>query len=138
MAATGVQRLRELIGHFKREVVVLWFCTRHPRTPFFAKALAAALVAYAFSPIDLIPDFIPVLGFLDELILLPIGIWLVLKLVPADVLAESRAQAARWLDERRPRPRSYLGAAFIVALWLAALSALLWLGWRWAESWPAY
>lgn len=117
---------------------MLWFCTRHPRTPFVAKALAAGLVAYAFSPIDLIPDFIPVLGYLDDLIILPAGAWLVLKLVPADVMAECRDQAARWLEERRPRPRSYLGAALIIGVWLAALSAALWLGWRWAGSWPAF
>lgn len=129
-----MKRLRELAGRFKREVVVLWFCTRHPRTPLIAKALAIALVAYAFSPIDLIPDFIPVLGYVDDLILLPIGVWLVMKLVPGDVMAECKVEAERWIEERRPRPRSYLGAALIVALWLAALIVLLWLGWRWAES----
>ncbi len=115
-------------------MVTLWFCTRHPRTPFVAKALAAALVAYAFSPIDLIPDFIPVLGYVDDLLLLPAGIWVVMKLVPKDVLAECRDQAARWLEEKKPGPRSYFAAALIVALWLAAL----WLAWRWAESWLAW
>jgi len=103
-----------------------------------AKALAAALVAYAFSPIDLIPDFIPVLGYLDELILLPIGIWLVLKLVPQDVLAECRDQAARWLEEKNPRPRNYLAATLIVVFWLAALIFVSWLAWRWSESWLAW
>jgi uncharacterized membrane protein YkvA (DUF1232 family) len=134
----SASRFRIWAERLKRDVVVLWFCTRHPRTPFIAKALAVALVAYAFSPIDLIPDFIPVLGYVDDLILLPIGIWLVMKLVPDEVMAECRVEAERWLEERRPRPRSYLGAAAIIALWLAALSVLLWLGWRWAGSWPAY
>ncbi len=129
-----MKRLRDWAGRLKGEVFALWFCTRHPRTPFVAKALAVALVVYAFSPIDLIPDFIPVLGYLDELILLPIGIWIVLKLVPQDVLAECREQAAHWLEAKNPGPRSYLGAALIVALWLAAL----WLAWRWAESWLAW
>lgn len=129
-----MKRLRDWADRLKREVVMLWFCTRHPRTPFAAKALAAAVVAYAFSPIDLIPDFIPVLGYLDDLILLPIGIWLVLKLIPQDVLAECREQAARWLEEKQSGPRSYLGAAFIIVLWLAAL----WLAWRWAASWLAW
>ncbi len=121
--------MREWAQRLKRDVVALWFCTRHPRTPFAAKALAAAVVAYAFSPIDLIPDFIPVLGYLDDLVLLPIGVWLVLKLVPPDVMAECRGQAARWLDEKNARPPSYLGAAFIVALWLA----VLFLAWWWAH-----
>src|SRR5262245_25337260 len=98
-----MRRLREWARRLKSELVALWFCTRHPRTPFAAKALAMALVAYAFSPIDLIPDFIPVLGYLDDLILLPIGIWLVLKLVPADVMLDCREQAARWLDSPRPK-----------------------------------
>ena len=129
-----MQQLREWAQRLKQDVVALWFCTRHPRTPFIAKALAAALVAYAFSPIDLIPDFIPVLGYLDELILLPLGIWLILKLVPPDVLAECRTQAARWLEEKRARPRNYFAAAVIVALWLGAL----WLAWRWAGSWLAW
>jgi len=129
-----MKRLREWGQRLKQDVVALWFCTRHPRTPFIAKALAAALVAYAFSPIDLIPDFIPVLGYLDDVLILPAGIWLVLKLVPPDVLAECRAQADRWLEEKRAQPRSYLAAALIVALWLGAL----WLAWRWAGSWLAW
>lgn len=129
-----MRRLKEWAQRLKAELVTLWFCTRHPRTPFVAKVLAAALAAYAFSPIDLIPDFIPVLGYLDELILLPIGIWLVLRLVPGDVMAECRAQAARWLADGQARPRSYIAAALIVSIWLAAL----WLAWRWAESWLAY
>ena len=128
------ERLREWARRLKLDVVALWFCTSHPRTPFYAKALAAALVAYAFSPIDLIPDFIPVLGYLDELILLPAGIWLVLKLVPEDVIADCRGQAARWLEEKKSGPRSYLGAALIVALWLFVLC----LAWRWADSWVAW
>src|SRR5712691_6090661 len=98
-----MRRLQEWAQRLKGEVVTLWFCTRHPRTPFVAKVLA---VAYALSPIDLIPDFIPVLGYLDDLIIVPAGVWLVLKLVPADVMAECRAQAASWLEERRPRQRS--------------------------------
>lgn len=134
---TAFARLKEWAQRFKAELVALWFCTRHPRTPFIAKTLAMAVVAYAFSPIDLIPDFIPVLGYLDELILLPIGIWLVLKLVPADVMLDCREQAARWLDDQRPKLPALVVAlifAFIFAIWLA----VLWLAWRWAESWLAY
>ena len=127
-------RLRAWAERLKGEIVTLWFCTRHPRTPFIAKALAMALVVYAFSPVDLIPDFIPVLGYLDDLILLPAGVWLVVRMVPEDVMSECRAQAAQWLAERRPKPRSYLGAALIVVLWLA----LLFLAWRWMETWVAH
>jgi uncharacterized membrane protein YkvA (DUF1232 family) len=89
---------------------------RDPRTPWLAKALAAGIVAYAFSPIDLIPDFIPVLGYLDELVLLPIGILLVRRLVPAVVMADCRARA----DEafRQGRPVSRTGAAVIIATWV--------------------
>jgi len=129
-------RLKEWAQRLKTEIVALWFCTRHPRTPFLAKALAMALVAYAFSPIDLIPDFIPVLGYLDELVILPAGIWLVLKLIPGDVMFECREQAARWLDQR-PKPPALVVAlvcALIFAIWLA----VLWLAWRWAESWLAH
>jgi uncharacterized membrane protein YkvA (DUF1232 family) len=131
-------RLSDWAQRLKNDVVALWFCTRHPRAPFIAKALAAALVAYAFSPIDLIPDFIPVLGYLDELILLPAGIWLVLKLVPQDVLAECREQAARWLEEKHSRPRNDLATTLVVVLIIVSWSAVLWLAWRWAESWVAW
>jgi uncharacterized membrane protein YkvA (DUF1232 family) len=130
MIAAIARRARAL----RQELAALWFCMRHPRTPFIAKAVAAAVVAYAFSPIDLIPDFIPVLGYVDDLILLPIGVWVVLRLVPTDVMDECRVQAAQWLAQRQPKPRSYVGAAIIVAVWLT----LLWLAWRWAQSWLAY
>ena len=138
MTSNAVSRLRSWAQRLKGEVVTLWFCARHPRTPFIAKALAAALVAYALSPIDLIPDFIPVLGLLDDLLILPVGLWLVLKFVPEDVMAECRESAARWQAEKRVTPRNYVAAAVIVVLWLAALIVLSWLGWRWAESWVAH
>lgn len=115
---------RRLVG----EAVALWFCARHPRTPLVAKALAAAVAAYAFSPIDLIPDFIPVLGLLDDLVLVPLGVWLVLKMVPPDVIAECRQQAVQWLAEKAPRPRSYVAAAIVVAAWVVVLAlAVRWL-----------
>jgi uncharacterized membrane protein YkvA (DUF1232 family) len=123
-----VARLKEWAQRLLGEAVALWFCARHPRTPLIAKALAAAVAAYAFSPIDLIPDFIPVLGLLDDLLLVPLGVWLVLKMVPPDVIAECRRQAVQWLAEKAPRPRSYVGAAIVVAAWLAVLVlAVRWL-----------
>jgi uncharacterized membrane protein YkvA (DUF1232 family) len=122
---------KDLARQLKRDAVVLWVCMRHPRTPFLAKALAAALVAYALSPIDLIPDFIPVLGYLDDLVILPLGVWLTLKLVPGDVQAECRAEADRRIEEWRTAPRSRLAATVIVCRWMAGLAVLAWLGWRW-------
>lgn len=124
-------KLREWARGLLGDVAALWFCVRHPRTPLPVKILAAVVVAYALSPIDLIPDFIPVLGLLDDAILLPAGIWLVLRFVPPDVMAECRAQASRWVGEKKPRPRSWLGAAFVVAAWLVGLISVSWLAWRW-------
>jgi uncharacterized membrane protein YkvA (DUF1232 family) len=121
-----VRRLRKWARAVKDDTLALWFCCRHPRTPLLAKLLAIAIAGYALSPIDLIPDFIPVLGYLDELILLPGAIILVLKLIPPDVLAECREQARRWSEGNQRKPRSYLAAFVIVLLWLA----LAWLGWR--------
>jgi uncharacterized membrane protein YkvA (DUF1232 family) len=117
-----LQRLKKWAATLKREVMALWFVCRDPRTPWYARALTMLIVAYALSPIDLIPDFIPVLGYLDELILLPLGIYLVLKLVPADVVADARAKAQSWVESRQPRPRIWMAAALIVLLW----AALLW------------
>jgi len=121
-----LQRLRDWAKALQREVIALWFAYRHPRTPWFAKLLAMLIVAYALSPIDLIPDFIPLLGYLDEVILLPGAIYLTLKLIPAEVLAASSARAATWVAGNHAKPRSWLAAAMIVLIWLA----LLWVGWR--------
>lgn len=111
----------------KREGLVLWIACRDPRTPWYAKGLAILIVAYALSPIDLIPDFIPVIGFLDELILLPGAIWLVIRLVPHQVILDSRARAQAWTEAHRPRPKNWIAAGVIVALWILALWAL----WTW-------
>jgi uncharacterized membrane protein YkvA (DUF1232 family) len=121
-----VDRLRQWARRLAGDAIALWFCARHPRTPLGAKLLAAAVAAYAFSPIDLIPDFIPVLGLLDDLVLVPAGVWLSLKLIPPEVMLECRDQAARWLATRAPRPRSYAAAAVIVLAWLAAMALLAW------------
>lgn len=115
-----LSRLRTWAARLKRDVVALWLAARDPRTPFAAKAVAALVAAYALSPIDLIPDFVPVLGYLDDLILVPLGIALAVRLIPAALLAELRDAAAR----RAQRPVSRLGAGGIVALWLAGLILL--------------
>lgn len=120
-------RLKTWARLLKSDIIALWFACRHPQTPLAAKIAAALLVAYAFSPIDLIPDFIPVLGLLDDLILLPLGIWLVLKLLPDAVLADCRRQAQAWLAARQPKPRNYIAAAVFVILWVVAAGLL----WQW-------
>jgi uncharacterized membrane protein YkvA (DUF1232 family) len=118
----------------KREVFALYLACRDPRVPWYAKALAAAVVAYAFSPIDLIPDFIPVVGYLDELVLVPLGVFAVRAMIPAAVLAECRERAETALEQGRPV--SVLGAAIIVVIWLAlaALGILLARRWLWPSS----
>jgi uncharacterized membrane protein YkvA (DUF1232 family) len=112
-------RLKRWAAELKANLVTLWFCRKHPDTPWTAKLMAALVVAYAFSPIDLIPDFIPVLGYLDDLILVPLGIYVTLRLIPPHVLTAARAQAQDWIAQREARPKNYLAAALIVALWLA-------------------
>jgi len=116
-----IKRVLQWANLLKREAVTLWFCTRNPQTPRAAKILALMVVAYAFSPIDLIPDFIPILGFLDDAILLPIGIWITLKLIPRTVIESSRMQAEQWLAEKHGKPRNWFGAAVIIALWIVAI-----------------
>ena len=119
---SALERLKTWARALKREVAVLAIAARDPRTPWQVKALTLAVVAYAASPIDLIPDFIPVLGFLDELILLPLALRFILRMLPAEVLADARAQ----VDARARVPRSLGGAAFVVAIWLAALGSVAW------------
>lgn len=109
----------------KRDGVTLWFAGKHPATPWPAKALGVFVVAYALSPIDLIPDFIPVLGYIDDVLLLPALIWLTVKILPPTVLAECRAQADEWLKSKGAKPSSRWGAALIVLIWIG-VGALLW------------
>jgi uncharacterized membrane protein YkvA (DUF1232 family) len=117
-----LQQLQTRARSLKRDTLALYFAARDPRTPWYAKALAAAVVAYALSPFDLIPDFIPVIGYLDDVIVVPLGIALVLKLVPATVMAECRERARA----AESRPVSRAGAAFMIGVWLgAAVLALL-------------
>lgn len=106
----------------KRDVVAIWIAARDPRVPWYAKLLAGAVAAYALSPIDLIPDFIPVLGYLDDVIIVPAGIMLTVRMIPDGLMAEFRAEAAK----REGRPISRSGAAVIVLVWVAALALTLW------------
>lgn len=118
-------RIKDWARAIKRDVYALYLAARDPRTPWYAKALALGIAAYALSPIDLIPDFIPVLGYLDDAILLPLAIMLAVRLVPPDVMAEHRAAAVR----AEGRPISRIGAAVIILLWVSSAGLLLW--WLW-------
>ncbi|MGB0921686.1 MAG: YkvA family protein [Alphaproteobacteria bacterium] len=118
-----LQRLKDWAEHLARDVLALSLAMSDKRVPWYAKAVAFFVVAYALSPIDLIPDFIPVLGYLDDLILLPIGIWVVLKLIPDDLMAELRAEAEGMAH--RQLPKNVIGAVIIVAFWGLILYALM-------------
>lgn len=109
----------------KRDVVAVYFAARDPETPLAVRALAIVVAAYALSPIDLIPDFIPVLGYLDDLLIVPLGLVVVIRLLPPHVLASSRAKASVVLE----RPRSKAAAVVIVGVWLLCLAALTY--WLW-------
>ena len=110
--------LKAWAKRIKRDGVTLWFAGKHSRTPWYAKALGMFVVAYALSPIDLIPDFIPVLGYLDDVLLLPGLIWLTIRLLPSEVLEECRIQADDWMRTKGSKPTSLVGAVLIIVLWL--------------------
>jgi uncharacterized membrane protein YkvA (DUF1232 family) len=120
-------RLRDWARSIRRDVHAIYLASRDARVPWHAKALALGVAAYALSPIDLIPDFIPVLGQLDELIVLPLGILLVVRLIPPAVMEEHRTAAAL----AQTRPRSFAGAAIIVVVWIALCGGAGWLAYRW-------
>lgn len=116
-----LERLKRRTGELKSETFALYLAVRDPRTPWYARLIVAAIVAYAFSPIDLIPDFVPVLGYLDDLVLIPLGITLAIKMIPGPVLAECRARAQETI--RNGKPVSRIAGAVVVCIWLL-LSAL--------------
>ncbi len=123
-----MQRLKQQTRNLRREVYAMYLAIHHPQTPWYAKLLAAVIVIYAVSPIDLIPDPIPILGMLDDVIMVPLGVLAVRKLIPARVLAECRQQAAEGV---RVKTRwKWMGALVIAALWLACIALLIVWGWR--------
>lgn len=124
---TVLDRLKEWAKRIKRDGVTLWMASRHPEVPWLAKAIAIFVVAYALSPIDLIPDFVPVLGYVDDVILLPVLIWAAIRLIPAPILGECRDQADRWMSREGKKPTSRVGAFVIVAIWVGASLAV----WQW-------
>ena len=118
MSATPLKRLKQWATALKTNVIALWLAARDPRTPWVARIIAGATAAYALSPIDLIPDFIPVVGLLDDLLIVPAGIWLALRMVPPAVMAECRARAAEMT-----RPVSRTAGAIFIAIWIGAAIA---------------
>jgi uncharacterized membrane protein YkvA (DUF1232 family) len=118
-------RIKRWAGAIETDVVALYLAARDPRVPWPAKLVAAIVAAYALSPIDLIPDFIPILGYLDDLIIVPLGILLAIRLVPPALMEEFRAEAR----VRVERPISRVGALAVVLLWLLAAAFLLWIFW---------
>jgi uncharacterized membrane protein YkvA (DUF1232 family) len=122
---SAISRLTRWAHTIKRDVHALYLAGRDPRVPWYAKAAAILVAAYALSPIDLIPDFVPVLGYVDDVIIVPLGILLAVRLVPPQLMAEHRAAALR----AEGKPVSRIGAAMIVAVWAIAMAARLW--WFW-------
>ena len=116
------------IKALKTERAALYLAYRDPRTPWYARVAAILVIGYALSPIDLIPDFIPVLGYLDDLIILPLGIFFAIKLIPAEIMASAREKAA-YSDQALPTGNVW-GILIIVFLWLVGLGLVGWLIWR--------
>ncbi len=114
-------------GQLKTEVYALYLASKHSRTPWYAKVLAVLIIGYALSPIDLIPDFIPIVGYLDDLVLVPLGIALLIKIIPRDILEECRARAEANLSKRKPK--NWIAAIIIVLIWLLAIYLILTLIW---------
>ena len=111
----------------KSEIYALYLAYKHPRTPRYAKVLAAFIIGFALSPIDLIPDFIPVVGYFDDLIIVPLGIALLVKIIPGDILEECRAKAEADLSRRKPK--NWVAAIIIVLIWLLVIYLILVLIW---------
>ena len=125
-----IVRLRQWAKSLKRSIILLWLAARDPRTPLAAKLLAGFVAGYALSPIDLIPDFIPVLGLLDDLLLVPVGIWLALRLIPDDLRVELRL-----LADRTPWPGPARAAAIaVVGLWALCAVGLAFAAIKWARN----
>jgi len=114
--------LRQRAHTLKKEVLAIYLAAKDLRTPWYAKGIALLTIAYALSPIDLIPDFIPILGYLDDLIIVPAGIALAIRLIPAEVLAEARVKAAGSSVERSV---GYVGLAIIILIWLLVVACSL-------------
>ena len=128
---TAQKRSPSLARRLRVEAHAAWLAARDPRCPWHARAVGLLVTAYALSPIDLIPDFIPILGLVDDAILIPLGLWLFARLLPPGLLDEQRRNA----EAAAERPRSATGAAIVLLLWAAA-ALLIWYAWSWHYAWP--
>lgn len=120
------RRLTQWARAIRRDAHAVYLAARDPRTPWYAKALALCVAGYALSPIDLIPDFIPILGYLDDLVLVPLGLAAAVRMIPADVMAEHRAAATLAAE----RPASRTAVVMIVCIWAASIALTGWLAYR--------
>jgi uncharacterized membrane protein YkvA (DUF1232 family) len=134
-----LKKINAWAKRIKQQVMLLWFAYKHPECPFYVKALIGVIVIYALSPIDLIPDFIPILGYLDEAILLPILITLALKLIPQHVIELAKLELAfheqQAIKEKSPKPRLWLGGLLVICIWILGIT---WLGHLLAPMLPKF
>lgn len=119
-----IAKLKNHAKRLKKEAYALYIATRDPRVPWYAKVFMSLVLAYTFSPIDLVPDFIPVLGYLDDLILVPLGIALAIKMIPAQAMIDARQQVDDSLQQGEPIIRG--GAVIVIAVWLITLAVVIW------------
>ena len=125
-----LSRIKTWARRLNRDGHAVYLASRDPRVPWYVKALAIAVAAYALSPIDLIPDFIPIVGYLDDLVIVPFGVWLVVSLIPGEIMAECRAKA----DAAGRRPVSRAGMVAIIVMWVLGAIMLGWIGYvRWGR-----
>ncbi len=125
---TGMKIFQRVISRVKQRIRVLYFAHKNPELPLFARIMLVFTLGYALSPIDLIPDFIPLLGYLDDLILLPVLIWITFRVIPEDILV--RAEAAARAVPSANLPKSIRGAVIVLSLWLVAVVLILLFIWR--------
>lgn len=125
MKENAFQKLKQKIDDLKVELLAVWFAYRDPRTPWYAKVWSALVAGYAFSPIDLIPDFIPIIGYLDDALIVPLGIMIAIKLIPKEVMADTRIKAKDWIEQRKQKPQNKTIAVLIVLLWILLFSLIV-------------
>lgn len=126
-----MQAWKQRVKQLKKETFAIYLACKDSRVPWYAKVLAACVVAYAFSPIDLIPDVIPILGYLDDLVLVPLGIILVIKMIPLHVMAEYREKAETALTEGEVKPKNWVAAVVILLIWVfLGILAFIWIAKR--------